>query len=144
MNKSSEQRPNPSWRDTNPGNRVSLFTVASILFSFIFIGYGVMNLVIGKADILIAALALITAIYGLYGLAVVVYAYQKGGRTPVFAIQVGAVSFLFAYVVIVSMNPIVVSGLGNGLIVAIGIWCNWIAVIKIVKKSPTSTTRKGT
>jgi len=134
MNKSSEQRPNPSWRDTNPGNRVSLFTVASILFSFIFIGYGVMNLVIGKADILIAALALITAIYGLYGLAVVVYAYQKGGRTPVFAIQVGAVSFLFAYVVIVSMNPIVVSGLGNGLIVAIGIWCNWIAVIKIVKK----------
>src|SRR6056297_1040029 len=136
MNKSSEQRPNPSWRDTNPGNRVSLFTVASILFSFIFIGYGVMNLVIGKADILIAALALITAIYGLYGLAVVVYAYQKGGRTPVFAIQVGAVSFLFAYVVIVSMNPIVVSGLGNGLIVAIGIWCNWIAVIKIVKKSP--------
>jgi len=103
-----------------------------------------MNLVIGKADILIAALALITAIYGLYGLAVVVYAYQKGGRTPVFAIQVGAVSFLFAYVVIVSMNPIVVSGLGNGLIVAIGIWCNWIAVIKIVKKSPTSTTRKGT
>ena len=103
-----------------------------------------MNLVIGKADILIAALALITAIYGLYGLAVVVYAYQKGGRTPVFAIQVGAVSFLFAYVVIVSMNPIVVSGLGNGLIVAIGIWCNWIAVIKIVKKSPNSTTRKGT
>ena len=95
-----------------------------------------------KASVWGIALALLAVIYGLYGLAVVAYAYQKGGRKPVIVIQIGAVSFLITYVFIVTMSSLTVSGLGFGLLGAIGLWCNWIAVVKIVKKHPTAVTRK--
>ncbi len=141
MNKPSEQQPNPPRLETDPGSRAFLFIGASIIFSFIFTGYGVITLASGKASVWGIALALITVIYGLYGLAIVAYAYQKGGRKPVIAIQIGAVGFLIAYVFIVIMNSLIVSGLGIGFL-AIGLWCNWIAVVKTVKKSPTAVTRK--
>jgi len=142
MNKSFEPQPNPPGRETDPGSRAVLFTGASIIFSCIFTGYGVMTLASGKANVWGIALALVAVTYGLYGLAILVYAYQKRGRKPVLAIQIGAVGFLIAYVFIVTMNSPMVSSLGTGLLVAIGLWCNWIAVVKIVKKPPTAVTRK--
>jgi len=142
MKKYSDKQPNPPDRDTNPGSRSSLFTGASIIVSFIFIAYGTISLATIEANTWRLTLALIMTLYGLYSLAIVAYAHKKRGRRPVIAIQIGATVFLVAYVFIVVVDSMIVSGVGTIILVAFGLWCNWIAVIKIVSKSLASAPEK--
>jgi len=133
----SDQQPNPPKREINTDSRSSLFTVASIIISLSFIAYGVVTLSTGDTNGWSMALALATGIYGFYSLAVVAYAYKRRGRGPVMAIQFGAAAFLIAFIFILSMNSLIAFGLTGGFFVCIGIWCNWIAVVKIVKQPLT-------
>lgn len=133
--KNARRRPNPPGREPDPGQGATAFAILSVFTSFAFVYHGVSVLSSGQAPRVQAAFAAATLIYGLLNLAVLSAAHAARTGWCITASQVIAVCYLGIFVVDVFADGLK-SGLELGGIVLVGLvlWCNWMAVTKVVKQ----------
>lgn len=128
---SYQQRPNPPRPERRPGRGAQLFTILSGIVSLLFIFYGVTLLLAASGAGLLGAL---TFLYGFMSLALLGCAHRYRARWCLVICLVGAIIYLLAYVGALSAGVATGLGVGGILAVALGLWCNWFALNRILRQ----------
>ena len=131
MSAPDQKRPNPPIPERRPGRGAQLFTILSGIVSLLFIFYGVVLLLAAGGAGLIG---LLTFLYGFLGLVLLGCAHRYRARWCITACTVSAVIYLLFYVGALSAGIQTGLGVAGILLVAIGLWCNWFAVNRVVRQ----------
>ena len=127
------QTPNPPAPEIHPGRGGLSISIFSVLFSLLFCSYGLSFLVPIDGTNMQMVFALLTILYGLLGLVILACAYQYRASWCVTAIMVSAVSYLVIYVLALARGALTGLQLSGFYLLALALWCNWLAVVKLVK-----------
>lgn len=129
-----QKRPNPPVPDQHPGQNALPFTLLSVVVCLAFIGYGLWLLTgVGSAAWL-AAFGGLTAAYGALSLFLLACAYRRRAAWCIMTSQVSAVAYLLAYTLLLAAGHPPALGPAGILVAALGLWCNWLAVCRVVRK----------
>ena len=123
----ASRSPNPPAPNSKPGRGALPFTFLSAIVSLLFIFYGV--------SLLPPTLFGIgTSVYGVLNLLVLGCAYLYRARWCVTVIQLAAAGYLLLYVLALATGWETGLGISGILVVALGLWCNWFAITKVIRK----------
>ena len=131
--KEHHEKPNPPLPEEHPGRGALPFSLFSILVSLLFIIYGSYLLIAINSSVLLMAFAVLSIFYGLSGLLILVCAYKLRAPGCITAIMISAVSFLVVYIIALSSGVLIGLQLSGFFLLAFALWCNWLAVVKVVK-----------
>lgn len=127
------QQPNPPIPERHPGRGALPVSFFSVLVSLLFIIYGLYILAAIDGPSMLIAFAVVALLYGLLGLVILAYAYKSRAAGCVTAIMVSAVSCLGVYVLALASGVLTGLQLSGFFLLALALWCNWLAVVKVVK-----------
>jgi len=125
--------PNPPTPERHPGRGALPVSIFSMLVSLLFLIYGSYILVAIDGLNMLMAFAVVAILYGLLGLVILAYAYKSRAAWCVTAIMVSAVSCLGVYVLALASGVLTGLQLSGFFLLALALWCNWFAVVKVVK-----------
>lgn len=127
-------QPNPPKKDRTPAQNASLFSTLSIVVCLLVLGYGGYFLISDNAFGWVTGFGSMSIIYAILALGALVCAYRSGTRSCVVLSQVSGAVYLLVYVLVV------IAGVNTGfgpfgiLLVGLLVWCNWIAVNRVVRR----------
>ena len=129
------KQPNPPARDQRRGTSAGLSTVLSVLVAVLLIVYGIALLAVGGNDPLQIVFGCVTIGYALLALGALICAVRTATVSCVRLTQAGAIFYLFAYVIVLVIGVNTLLGPSGILLIALALWCNWIAVHKLIRQS---------
>lgn len=127
------QEPNPPAPDRHPGRGALPASIFSIFTSLLFISYGLYTLTAIDGPKMLMVFAVAVILYGLLGLVILACAYKNRSSWCVIAIIASAVSCLCIYILALASGVLTGLQLSGFFLLALALWCNWFAVVKVVK-----------
>ena len=125
--------PNPPVPERHPGSGALPVSIISMLFSLLFIIYGSYVLARFAGRGLLTVFAIVIISYGLSGLVILACAYLYRTSWCVMAMVVSAVICLGVYVLALAAGVLTGLQLSGFFLLALALWCNWFAVVKVVR-----------
>ncbi|MEJ2470833.1 MAG: hypothetical protein P8Y91_10095 [Desulfuromonadales bacterium] len=129
------KQPNPPARDQRRGASSGIFTVLSVLVALLLIIYGITLLAAGGNNPLQIVFGCVTIGYALLALGALLCAVRTATVACVRLTQAGAIFYLLFYVLVLVIGVNTLFGPSGILLVALALWCNWIAVHKLIRQS---------
>jgi len=127
------QAPNPPAPESRPGRGALPVSIFSLLISLLFVLYGIYILTAVDGPNMLIAFAVAAILYGLLGLVILACAYKIRSSWCVIAIIASAVGWLGVYVLALASGVLTGLQLSGFFLLALALWCNWFAVVKVVK-----------
>jgi hypothetical protein len=124
---------NPPGPEKHPGRGALVVSLFSVLVSLLFILYGAYIIVTTDGAAMLAGFAVMTILYGVLALVILASAYKFRAVWHITATMISAVSYMLVYVVALVSGVLTGVQLSGFFLVALALWCNWLAVVKVVK-----------